>query len=161
MNYWFWLYIVLVPVLVFSATPRTHHYWQLGRLLFSIAITYLLINLAVHLKWDLINAQINTLPKSTAEDFQHATADGANLIFTLIFGWLPAIAYVGWCEAVWRIYYRNTLKHVQLRARVSASIVWLSLIIGFAVGIFAVQYDYPTSLGIFFQLLLPPIREAY
>lgn len=159
MNEWFWLYIVVVPILVFSATPHTHWHWRVGRLLVSIVITYLLMNLAVHLKWDVIHTELNALPNPSKEDFKKATTDGANLVFTRVFGWLLAVVYVGWWEVIWRAFYRNKIEQLHLRMPLSTAIICVSMVISIAVGIFALQSSYPTNLELFFQILLPPSRE--
>ncbi|MSP43379.1 MAG: hypothetical protein EXR08_08455 [Alphaproteobacteria bacterium] len=100
MNYWFWTYIILVPPMVFSSTPQAQKWWREGRLLAAILVCYLLINLAVILKWDLIQQAVNAMPNPTDEDLHWATADGANLVFTRVLGWIPAATYVGWWELV-------------------------------------------------------------
>lgn len=159
MNGWFWLYIVVVPILIFSATPQTHRHWLVSRLLVGIVITYLLMNFAVHLKWDSVYRDFASLANPTREDFKHATNDGANLVFTRVFGWLSATAYVGWWEVIWRLFYHNNIEKMHLRTQLSNAVICVSVITSVAVGIYASKSSYPMNFEIFFQMLLPPSHE--
>ena len=48
MNYWFWLLIILPPIIVFSVKPEANAWRLAARLLSAIAIGYALANAALH-----------------------------------------------------------------------------------------------------------------
>jgi succinate dehydrogenase hydrophobic anchor subunit len=160
MNYWFWIYILLVPSLIFAATPKSSEKWRFIRLVGIIAITYLLINLAVNLKWDLRIDAVNSNSNATLEDLEYATADGANLIFTMLFGWIFAIVYVGWWELLWRVIHRREIRRLKLRKRFSNLVIAFSFIVSTAVAVYAALFSYPQNLQIFFHILIPPALDA-
>lgn len=161
MNYWFWTYIVLVPLIIFSATPQTPKWWRVGRLPFAIAICYLLINFAVNLKWDLRHEAVNAMPNPTEEDLRWAISDGANLVFTRVLGWIPAATYVGWWELAWRLVYRKILAGGKLRLRLSSRTIGFSLIVSLLVAINCISLGYPRGIRVFFHIILPPWLDIF
>lgn len=100
-NYWFWLWVVAVPVLAFGINKD----WSLRRkLLVAGLITlfcYGALNLSVGLMWDIRNAPFIVSSEPDIEwqkawDMKCATiADGASTIFSLLLGWIPAALYTG------------------------------------------------------------------
>lgn len=162
MNYWFWLYIFLTPVLVFLVKPDASVWLRIFKIIFSIGVCYILINLAVHLKWDFIHKEIRSIPNPTENDLERAANDGANLAFSLIFGWIPATVYVGWWELLWRFLYRKRQKTSKDKARLLSSIVIIfSLLISLVVFLFfAIPNGFPRGLYIFLQILLPPFLDT-
>ncbi len=101
------------------------------------------------------------MPNPTEEDLNWATADGANIIFTLIFGWVPSASYVGWWELVWRLAYRKNLSSGKFRLRLSSWIIGFSLIVGLLVAsLVCIPYGYPRGVGVFFHILLPPFLDV-
>lgn len=161
MNYWFWIYIFLVPILIFSATPQSDRRWRVGRLLLAIAACYLLINLAVNLKWDLIGDAIEAMPEPTEEDLRWATADGANYVFTRVLGWIPAATYVGWWELAWRLIYRKQFAGGKLRMRLSSYIIVFSLFVSLHVALDCISFGYPRGIRVFFHIILPPWLDIF
>lgn len=156
MNYWFWLYIILVPVIVFSATPQTPQCWRIARLPLAITVCYLLINLAVHLKWDLIHEALNAIPNPTEEDLRWATADGGNYVLAQVFGVFSATAYTGWWELVWRLVYRKNISNHKISMRFSSRIIGISLIVTLLVSLVSMPPRYPHSIMQFLHIMLPP-----
>lgn len=105
-NYWHWLWIVIVPLLIFSITPNASKLQKLIIVLISVGFCYLFMNLSIHLFWDIRNGPfvVSTdpnFPWQKTWDMECANiGDGASLVFTLIFGWVPASLYAGFCYAV-------------------------------------------------------------
>lgn len=160
MNYWFWLYIILVPAIVFSATPQTRQWWRIARLPLAIAACYLLINLAVILKWDLIHEALNAIPNPTEEDLRWAIADGGDYVHARVIGWLSATTYVGWWELVWRLVYRKKLVNSKSRMQLSSRIIYFSLIVTLLAALVSLMPPkYPYSVLNFLHILLPPSAD--
>lgn len=160
MNYWFWIYIFLVPVLIFSATPQSDRRWRVGRLPLAIAACYLLINLAVNLMWDLIGEAIEAMANPSAEDLFWATADGGDYVHARVIGALSATTYVGWWELVWRLVYRKKLSGGKLRMQLSSRIIYFSLIVTLlAASVSMMPPKYPYSILNFLHILLPPSAD--
>ena len=95
----FWFLWFLAPLVVMLTATFRHRRWDLvvGTVV-SLASTYTLSNLAVQEKW-----RIRNEIAVTAEELAYATADGANLVFTLfLIAPLEAIlltllwGFVGW-----------------------------------------------------------------
>lgn len=61
---------------------------------FAVLICWALTVLAVNAGWDEAFYAAISRHASDAE-MQAASADGANMVFTLLFGWLPALVYCG------------------------------------------------------------------
>lgn len=105
-NYWHWLWIAIVPVLIFSIKPDAARVQKATVVLVSIGLCYLLMNLSVHLFWDIRNGPFvvspdPTFPSQKTWDMQCADiGDGASLTFALLFGWIPAGLYTGFCYAI-------------------------------------------------------------
>ena len=99
MNYAFFSYMLLTPLIIFFVNPKSlDKSDDLQNVKFVIAICscYALMNLAAHLKWSLASDQ--TFLEGGA------TPDGANILFMLFFGWILAITYVGFWEFLYRCY---------------------------------------------------------
>ena len=67
-----------------------------------IGIGWVLLNLGVHAYWGYRVDTAFATPGVTDEELRTATADGANLVFTLLFGWAAAAAFAGIIEAIWQ-----------------------------------------------------------
>ena len=101
-NYWFWLWVLATPVFVFSVKPNAPKWQRAVRSLIAIAFCYGVMNLALHLMWDIRNGPfiVNddpNFPDQKTWDIPGCTniADGASLVFALFLGWIPASLYVG------------------------------------------------------------------
>ncbi len=157
MNYWFWTYIFLVPLIIFSATPQMPKWWRVGRLLAAILVCYLLINLAVALKWDMIREAVEAMPNPTDEDLRWAVADGGNYVLARVFGWVSATTYVGWWELAWRRLYRKKIADGKVQMRLSSQIIGISLSASFLVALLSsIPPKYPHSIMNFLHVILPP-----
>ncbi len=115
-NYWHWLWIVIVPLLIFSIKPNASKLQKWITVLVSAGLCYLFMNFSIHLFWDIRNGPFIVSPDLNAVwqktwDMECADiGDGASLVFTLIFGWIPASIYTGFCYAI-----RQTLHFVLKR----------------------------------------------
>ena len=100
----FWFLWLLAPLVVMLAATFRHRRWDLivGAAV-SLASTYTLSNLAVQEKWRIGN-EIAVTP----EELAYATADGANLVFTLfLIAPIEAILLTSlWGFVGWRIWPR-------------------------------------------------------
>jgi hypothetical protein len=139
LNYWFWLWIIATPVIVFSVKPATPRWQRTIRTVVAIGFCYGIMNLALHLMWDIRNG-----PFSVYSDYPWQKswddpgtkcaniADGASIIFTAFFGWIYAIIYTGWCEILWYRYHKRRTKLLTddfKRDWISRIVVWISAII--------------------------------
>ena len=101
-EYWFlWL---LAPAAIMLAFTYRRRRWELVLgVLLSLAATFALSNLVVSEKWEIRNQ----IAVTTAEQ-AYATADGANLVFTLlVFAPLEAIVLTTlWGVLGWRLWPR-------------------------------------------------------
>lgn len=113
-NYWFWLWVLAVPILVFSVRPDAPKWHRAARSLVAIIFCYGAINMAVHLMWDIRNGPFgvnNDYPWQKSWDDPGVKcaniADGASLVFTLYFGWVYGVIYIGWWEMAWYQYHKR------------------------------------------------------
>ncbi len=67
-----------------------------------IGIGWVLLNLGAFAYWDHMADTAFSTPGVTEEELRAATADGANLTFTLLLGWAAAAAFAGVMEAIWQ-----------------------------------------------------------
>lgn len=114
LNYWFWLWFLTVPLIMFSVTPQSPQWQRIIRTLGAVLLCYGAMNLAIHLTWDIRNGPFivnanSGVPWQKSWDIPGCAniADGASMVFTLMFGWLYAIIYTGWWEMAWHFYHRR------------------------------------------------------
>lgn len=160
MNYWFWLFIVAAPLIVFSLTPDANPWWRVYRLLLAVGVVYVFINLALHLSVDRgWQAYESCRITHSGHDGPYETRLGDRLdricpaaphsgppeVFYLLFGWAPAAAYVGFFELLWRWQHRTTIrtlgnafkgKWVSTALIVFSTPVWLYILVLLAVLIY-------------------------
>ncbi len=118
MNFWFWLLIILVPLIVFSVKPQANLWLRCGRLALAILVGYVLANAALHWsraqEWEAYEACQSQFPDGGIQHHEECPeiniADGASNIFYLFFGWVPAAAYAGFFELIWRRQHRDTIR---------------------------------------------------
>ena len=118
MNYWFWLFIILIPIMVFSVGPRAGMWRRMGRLALAIIVGYVLANVALQWsrarEWEAYEACQSQFPDGAIQHHKECPeiniADGASIIFYLMFGWIPAAAYTGFFELLWRRRHRQTIR---------------------------------------------------
>lgn len=107
-NVWFFAWIILTPALVFSIHPNAPAWLRGGRVIFATLACYGLINLAVHLQWNIRNGPFgwdSYTPKVYRMDCVNI-ADGFSLTFALIMAWIPACVYACLCASFWFLYHR-------------------------------------------------------
>lgn len=125
MNYWFWLLIILTPIIVFSVKPQASQRLRIGRLALAVGLAYIFINLALHLSierawvaYDSCRYEHSghdgpyeiSLARKLDKICPEAPNSGLPEIFYLVLGWIPAAAYVGFFELIWRRRHRDTIQ---------------------------------------------------
>ncbi|PSH69928.1 hypothetical protein CU102_06655 [Phyllobacterium brassicacearum] len=120
MNYWFWLFILVPPVLVFSEKPEVSAWLQAARLIFATALacyTFLAGAIAWQKFWLImeephpcIGGLIETDPLilETCKSFVYI-ALYSHLTSYIFFSCILAAIYVGINEAIWRVVFRRAL----------------------------------------------------
>jgi amino acid transporter len=100
--YWYLSFIVPAIVMLLATFWRRKSLLILG-ILISLAATYILCNISVQEKWD-TRMQI----AQTEEESKYATADGANIVFTVyITGPFEAILHTSfWGILGWKVWPR-------------------------------------------------------
>ncbi len=120
-NFWLWLMFVVAPGLVFFVSVKRSRISHVARVICAIGLTYVLMNLVRHAKdaferRDYLACQENSIhPDMSLEMYEECShhvniADGASLVFLLLFGWILAAFYVSIWEIIWRIRHRKEIK---------------------------------------------------
>lgn len=124
-NFWFYLLLIIAPLLVFSVKPESKLWWRFSRLILAIVCTYILINLTLHTSRALDREDYEAClapllkesnrvipsPEINSQCQHHIkTGDGASNVFYLVLGWVPSVGYVGFYELIWIIRHRKTIK---------------------------------------------------
>jgi hypothetical protein len=120
-NFWYWLFWITAPLLVFSAKPESTYWRRIGRLLLAIALTYVFLNLSIgaehSLAWDAYRAceeqsqHRDMSPEMHKECKPHLDAlNDTNALFAFAFGYFLTAAYTGFWELLWRIRYRKAVR---------------------------------------------------
>lgn len=135
-NYWFWLWVIATPVIVFSVKPATPRWQRTIRTFVAIGFCYGVMNLALHLMWDIRNGSFSVYSdypwqKSWDDPGTKCAniADGASLVFTAFLGWIYAAIYTGWWEILWYQYHKrktNLLANDFKRDWISKSVAVIS-----------------------------------
>jgi hypothetical protein len=101
-TYWFLSLAVPAVAMLFTTFWRKRYIFIAGAVV-SLLATYYLSNLAVQAKW-----RTRFELAKTEQELEYASADGANLVFTLFFGApLEAVVYTGfWGFVGWRFWSR-------------------------------------------------------
>lgn len=154
MNIWFWLLIVIVPLIVFSVSPEASVRLRMGRLFAAVAVCYGLMFLTLQWQYTLEQNAIDAFykkfpsceykPCSTFPDCETSLCptepktsfDGPLFAFVIVFGWIAAISYTGVWELVWRIYYRTRVRNMGQAFRykwISTVLIIFSLLIAYPV----------------------------
>ncbi len=125
MNYWFWLLIILTPIIVFSVRPEANIWLRAGRLALAVGLSYILMNLALHLSvdrgWEAHNSCTFThsghegpYERSLANRLDAICPEAPDLGIAeglyLYFGWIPAAAFIGFWELLWRLWHRKIIR---------------------------------------------------
>ncbi len=116
LNYWFFAWLAFVPVLIFSVSPESPAWIRVGRVIIAAGICYALMNLAVHLQWDIRNAPFKEDPfnpdplNGWRMDCANYAGDGFSYVTAIMSAWIPACIYTGLCLLIWRFYHRRFSK---------------------------------------------------
>ncbi|HEY8964700.1 MAG TPA: hypothetical protein VIN59_09590 [Alphaproteobacteria bacterium] len=113
-NYWFWLFIISAPILMFSLSP-VHPLVNWQKLLIasvSILLCYVLTTPALELGHDIRNGPFTVydfVPFQKSMDLIkcHGGSGGAARAFIPILGWFYAVSYTGFWEILWQLYHRK------------------------------------------------------
>lgn len=119
-NYWGWLFLLFIPVLVFSATPDSSLRFRLFRLFFAIVLGYGALNMMLHLSqavereaYDACQSQFEDGYRVMHEECGNPfIGNGAQRITYLSFGWVLAAIYIGIWEWYWRVKHRLRIKEM-------------------------------------------------
>lgn len=109
-NFWPYLLLILLPVLVFSVSPEKKASIRIGRLVLAIGLSYIFWNLgmATHhhiedIEYEACRSKFPDsewqMPEECGNPFM---GNGAQTVFALLLGWVPAAGYVGFWEFLWR-----------------------------------------------------------
>jgi F0F1-type ATP synthase assembly protein I len=108
---------VAIPAFIFLFPPDTRGLLRAMRTLSSVFICYVLMNLAVHLQWDIRNAPFGQDPfnPNPANGWRMDCVnigDGFSLVFALMMAWIPACVYVWFCTYFWLFYHHRFSKKI-------------------------------------------------
>ncbi len=125
MNFWFWLLIILVPLIVFSVKPETNMWLCIGRLVLAAGIAYIFLNLSLHQKHDRIWEAYHSCRyehSGNGGPYEMSLArrmdkicpaipyTGAAAVTYFVLGWVPATGYTGLWELIWRLRYHAVVR---------------------------------------------------
>lgn len=119
-NFWFWLLLFTAPCFILMAKPETPLYIRNLRILSAIILTYILINLSLYtsrqIEWKIYQNCQEQFSDGALNHHNECgllkAGRGASTSFYLIFGLIPAIAYVGIWELLWKKFYRKRIKNM-------------------------------------------------
>ena len=180
LNYWFFAWLVFVPALIFSVTPSHPAWMRGGRIIVAAGVCYALMNLAIHLQWDIRNAPFHEDPyhpdpaNGWRMDCANNSGDGFSYVIALLSAWIPACIYAGLCLFVWRFYHRRFSKEITenyksdiitriffwgLKVYSIVVLLYLALFLIFiAYGYFMHDFLFhPPILGLIMMLLIRPL----
>ncbi len=118
LNHWFFAWLVFVPALIFSVSPSAPAWMRGGRIIVAAGVCYALMNLAVHLQWDIRNAPFREDPfhpnpaNGWRMDCADYAGDGFSYMIAALSAWIPACIYTGLCLLVWCSYHRRFSKEI-------------------------------------------------
>lgn len=123
-NYWFWLWIIATPLIVFSVKPATPRWQRALRTVIAIGFCYVAMNFALNLMWDIGNGPFvvssdPNFPWQKTWDIPDCAnvADGASIVFMVFFGWIYAVIYTGLWEMLWYRYHKRKTKLLEKEFR--------------------------------------------
>ncbi len=116
MNFWFWLFLIIPPLLIFSAKPESSTWWRLGRLLLAIAAGYALLLVTVAWRQQEDYKILQEFWHQFPNCVDHRCANQPKMVvggkafaFLIVMGWIPAISYAGFYELIWRERYHRAI----------------------------------------------------
>lgn len=100
-NLWWYLSLIVPAILMLTATFGRKKHILIVAVIFSLAGTYALCNIAVREKW-----KTRLEMSKTQQELEYASTDGANLVFTAIaIGPFEAILYTTfWGFLGWKLW---------------------------------------------------------
>lgn len=117
-NYWFFAWVFLTPLLIFSVAPHASAWMRGGRAALAAMACYALMNLAVRLQWGMRNAPFMQDPfypdalNGWRMDCLNLAGDGFSQTIALSLGWVPACLYTGLCLLAWNFFHRRISKQI-------------------------------------------------
>jgi hypothetical protein len=96
LNFWYWLYLTLVPVLIFSVKPKSRTWIKSALLVFLIFILPFLIMLLDYAKQNIDETYQGKNYGCWIYDF-----------YFFMLASFTSIIYTGWWELAWRCYYKQ------------------------------------------------------
>jgi hypothetical protein len=115
MSIWFWLFLLLPPLLVFSAKPEDTTAWRNNRLLLAVAAAYgglaLGAYLQTHHQQEILAAFLEQHPECV-ETYCTNQPVGYDMFadFIIVSAWIPAFCVTGAYEFMWRLYYFHRVR---------------------------------------------------
>lgn len=113
LNYWFFAWLIFVPATIFSVSPGSPAWIRASRVIIAASICYVLMNLAVHLQWDIRNAPFMEDPfhpdllKGWRMDCANYAGDGFSTLVVFVSAWMTACIYTGLCLIIWNFYHQQ------------------------------------------------------
>ena len=138
-NPWLWFWLISTPIIVFSVKPDAKVWQRASRTIFTIGISYIVINLATHLGMEIRNAPFHgegvhyvngILMTSEADKFKlHCfdIADVGKYVGALLFGWVYVCIYYGWWKMIWYQYHKRKTGLIDKRFKID----WINKIVIF------------------------------
>lgn len=123
MTYIYFSVLVLIPIFVFSASPRSNFWYRLGRLFLAVISCWVLLNVVYHVKdsidWDNYHeCRANSKERIDSPEMQDECghhiniADGGSIVFLAFIVWIPLTVITGFFELIWRLYYFKTIRQM-------------------------------------------------
>lgn len=122
-NIWFWMMLAAAPIWVFLVGPERSALSHFFRVIGAIGLIYACLNLTIatshSFDWVVyLQCQENSVHSDMSEKMQaecghHINiADGAQISFAYLLGWIPAGMYVGIWEGIWRLRHRRKIREL-------------------------------------------------
>jgi hypothetical protein len=119
-NIWLWMVPFAAPLAVFGLSHDSGAWARFIRLILAIGVSYVLLLFLVLNYHHLQAVEHQACQSSFADGYKvlhpecgdYFYRDGAQNAFALLFGWIPAVAYVGFWELVWRIRHRHKIQQL-------------------------------------------------
>ncbi|MES2905859.1 MAG: hypothetical protein V4691_02335 [Pseudomonadota bacterium] len=115
MNVWFWLFLILPPLFVFSAKPENSVAWRNNRLLLAVVIAYGTLAVGAYFEeqyqQEIINTFLEQYPKCIDTlCVGKPVGHGLSEVIIIATGWVAAFFITGLYELIWRTYYSRRVR---------------------------------------------------
>lgn len=112
-NHWLWLCLTLIPVMVFSAQPKSPLWLRLGRLIAALCVCTPLAAWSLLTAWNIRNDPFDLNNAGDALGINHCmNTHDSSIGFADELGWVSAVVYVGLWETIWYFYHRKFSKKI-------------------------------------------------